>query len=206
MDSIQAMANRLFSMLAMSEQMVVLLDEFDEMGRARSREVNLLSRFITTAMLPKLAEINKRRKIVFLLATNYVGGFDAAFSRTGRFDMLIQVMPPNMEAKLSNWPSLKASVEKLVVGEQAAASALIGMLTYDETRTLVERVGSLNDPAAIAQEINSAWLSGTLNKPNEISWKQEDTSLPRLSDLPASRFPTWRATCEDDQKYIRLPG
>ena len=52
MDRIQAMANRLFSMLTVAEQIVVLLDEFDEMGRERARTEELLSRFITTAMLP----------------------------------------------------------------------------------------------------------------------------------------------------------
>ena len=52
LDLIQAMANRLFSMLTMTEQVVVLLDEFDEMGRDRARSQELLSRFITTAMLP----------------------------------------------------------------------------------------------------------------------------------------------------------
>ena len=64
----------------------------------------MLSRFITTAMLPKLAAINKERKIVFLLATNFISGFDAAFRRGGRFDMLLQVMPPNLAAKLSADP------------------------------------------------------------------------------------------------------
>ncbi len=91
------MANRLFNMLETVEEVVVLLDEFDEMGRDRS-ETTILSRFITTAMLPRLAAINDQRKIVFLL-TNYVRNFDAAFSRDGRFDMRIQVMPPNLQGK-----------------------------------------------------------------------------------------------------------
>jgi transitional endoplasmic reticulum ATPase len=111
LDRIQALANRLFSMLTLTEQVVVLLDEFDEMGRDRSRAQELLSRFITTAVLPKLASINSERKLVFLLATNYIGGFDAAFSRGGRFDMLVQVMPPRCDVKLSNtdWRPMTSS-------------------------------------------------------------------------------------------------
>ena len=73
-DKIQTMANKLFGAMAMAEQIVVLLDEFDEIGRSRSGNEDLVSRFITTAMLPKLAAINRARKIVFLLATNYVSG------------------------------------------------------------------------------------------------------------------------------------
>jgi hypothetical protein len=79
LDRIQALASRLFRMLTMTEQVVVLLDEFDEMGRDRARADELLSRFITTAMLPKLASINDQRKIVFLLATNYISGFANGF-------------------------------------------------------------------------------------------------------------------------------
>src|SRR5262249_40909569 len=89
-DKAQAMANRLFGMLAIAEQIVVLLDEFDELGRSRTRNEDLLSRFITTTMLPKLSAINKERRIIFLLATNFIGSFDAAFRRGGRFDMLLQ--------------------------------------------------------------------------------------------------------------------
>jgi hypothetical protein len=44
---------------------IMLLDEFDEMGRDRARNRELLSRFITTAMLPKLARINEERKSSF---------------------------------------------------------------------------------------------------------------------------------------------
>ncbi len=72
LENLYARANRLFSMFAIVEQTVVFLDEFDEMGRDRMQSQDLLSRLITTSMLPKLAAINDERKIVFLLATNYV--------------------------------------------------------------------------------------------------------------------------------------
>jgi hypothetical protein len=101
MDRVYAMTNKLFSMLSIAEEIVVLLDEFDEMGRDRTRSDNVLSRFFTTAMLPKLIEINKSRRIVFLLATNYLSEFDSAFTRDGRFDMRVQIMQPNIKSKLA---------------------------------------------------------------------------------------------------------
>ncbi len=55
-------------MLAIAEQIVVLLDEFDEMGRDRSASTDILSRFITTAMLPKLAAINEPKSGGWMLA------------------------------------------------------------------------------------------------------------------------------------------
>jgi ATPase family associated with various cellular activities (AAA) len=112
LENLYARANRLFSMFAMVEQIVVFLDEFDEMGRDRTQTQELLSRLITTSMLPKLAAINEERKIVFLLATNYVANFDAAFSRGGRFDMILQVMPPTTDAKLAGDVPIIVEIEE----------------------------------------------------------------------------------------------
>ena len=70
MEKIQAEANTLFGMIVASEGLVVLLDEFDELVRDRTLDgADAFSRFLTTAMLPKLAGINARRRIVFLVAT-----------------------------------------------------------------------------------------------------------------------------------------
>jgi SpoVK/Ycf46/Vps4 family AAA+-type ATPase len=101
LDAIQSQANNIFRMLAACEEIVVLFDEFDEMVRNREHSDELLSRFLTTAMLPKLAKINKQRRILFLVATNYIDSFDVAISRAGRFDYVIQMMPPNAHSKLN---------------------------------------------------------------------------------------------------------
>jgi ATP-dependent 26S proteasome regulatory subunit len=193
------MANRLFSMLTLAEQVVVLLDEFDEMGRDRARSEEILSRFITTAMLPKLAKINEERKIVFLLATNYVSGFDAAFSRGGRFDMLIQVMPPNLKAKLARWPDLRERLE-----------ALDG-----EKKQLVAKLRQAKAAAEIEMEIETAWGNCTLNKPNDIERGPRDDKGTSPTD-PTTKVEaqkerkgdtaTWRQTSKAERQQIRLPG
>ena len=41
-------------MLAITERIVILLDEFDEMVRERGAAADVLSRFLTAAMLPKI--------------------------------------------------------------------------------------------------------------------------------------------------------
>ncbi len=108
MDRVQAEANRLFSMLAAAERVVVLLDEFDEMvGERGAHGTEALSRFLTTAMLPKLTFINERRRILFILATNHIEQFDFAISRLGRFDRIIQIMPPSAREKRRRWTSSK---------------------------------------------------------------------------------------------------
>jgi len=228
LDRVQAMANRLFSMLATVEEVVVLLDEFDEMGRTRAGNDNLLSRFITTAMLPKLAAINDERKIVFLLATNYVRGFDAAFSRGGRFDMRLPIMPPNLNAKLhhAEWQAtltdaLAALTEHV---HKAKAERELGRLTYLETVELVKALMPLTDPTAIADAIARAATFGTMNQPNrDVPIVGSNGSAPRppesaANDRPAektreddserleSQYPTWAMTCERDMEEMRLPA
>jgi hypothetical protein len=208
-DRIQAMANKLFSMLVLAEQIVVLLDEFDEMGRSRVKNEDLLSRFITTAMLPKLAAINKERKIVFLLATNYVSGFDAAFSRGGRFDMLVPVMQPSLDAKLNadptifpNWAdSLKGALKALPTKAKNTARARISELTFLETKVLVHQLAGLAEAEEIEGAIQKAWGTCTLQKPNSSKLLQEGAhrGVPDPS-------PTWQETSlQDAKEYTRLP-
>jgi hypothetical protein len=187
LDHLYARANRLFSMFAMAEQIVVLLDEFDEMGRDRAQATDVLSRFITTSMLPKLAAINDERKIVFILATNYVSHFDAAFSRGGRFDMILQVMPPTTAAKLKveEWSKpLNEARGKLSEKKCAEADECLADLTYLETQQLVF---SLQQPVdEVFDVFQNAQARGTLHRENgEKSWKQ---------------------TCKDEEEHIRLPA
>jgi SpoVK/Ycf46/Vps4 family AAA+-type ATPase len=114
-------------------------------------------------MLPKLASINDKRKIVFLLATNYISGFDAAFSRGGRFDMLVQIMPPMAEEKLANdnWSQFKTCYETLSQDRQADAKPLLEDLTY-------AKAPKLTTPDLVFEEIKAVHKNCTLNQPNEI--------------------------------------
>ena len=186
-DHLYSRANRLFSMLTMSKRIVVLLDEFDEMGRNRAGNADILSRFITTAMLPKLAAINDARKIVFLLATNYVSEFDTAFSRGGRFDMIIQIMPPKKEEKLgfAAWNNtLQVSLSELNAKQRAAAESVLDDLTFLETQQLVARLES--NPEDIAEEFTDAGTKCTLNRSEENK--------------------TWKVRCKEEERFIRLPN
>ncbi len=234
LDKVQAMANRLFEMLIASEQVVVLLDEFDEMGRDRSGNDNLLSRFITTAMLPKLAAINKERKIVFLLATNYLRNFDAAFRRGGRFDMQLQIMPPNLSAKLNadqkafpKWSSVLKNA--LVVAGESPPYAKRGFvpeedaltlaekieeLTFLETQKLVSELEHLTIKADIIAAIERAWDVSTLKKNNDGGRNKHEAvtegehpsdASPGQSQIEPAHPKRWRDTSNEESKEITLP-
>jgi ATPase family associated with various cellular activities (AAA) len=68
LDNIHAEADALFGRLQRCDQVLVLLDEIDELVREREASGEATSRFLTTAMLPKLAELHGRRKLVYLVS------------------------------------------------------------------------------------------------------------------------------------------
>ncbi|MEO8591969.1 MAG: ATP-binding protein [Candidatus Solibacter sp.] len=80
---------------------VVLFDEKDALVQKRDSGTPLdtESKFLTTYMLPKLAKLHDRGQIVFMMATNFVGSFDDAIKRAGRFDYLLCMGPPTLKAK-----------------------------------------------------------------------------------------------------------
>ena len=195
-DRIQSRADRLFDMLANSERIVVLLDEFDEMVRERASAPEVLSRFLTTAMLPKLASINKSRRIVFLVATNFIDNFDVAISRPGRFDMVLQVMPPTVESKISSNGKLKA----LVVGMETDRSALLisckkslEMLTFDEFKQHVSSLADATSPDNLSTKLMQITKGSTLASVCEAA----ENGQPEKK---------WEQICEEQRKKIRLPS
>jgi hypothetical protein len=192
LDKIQARANKLFRMLASTEQVVVLLDEFDEMGRDREGNDELLSRFITTAMLPKLANINSERKIVFLLATNYISGFDQAFSRGGRFDMRVQVLPPTSEAKFGKWPRLREGWDALTPQQRNQTRSQIENLTYLECEHLAAQIGML---------VGS--LSGDELK-DQIMKVMEQAEAQCTLTQSTRGGSDWKKACENDKQWVRI--
>jgi SpoVK/Ycf46/Vps4 family AAA+-type ATPase len=190
MDNIQSQADKLFSMLSAAETIVVLLDEFDEMVRAREQAEDILSRFLTTAMLPKLAKINESRKIVFLVATNYIGNFDLAISRRGRFDLILQVMPPYLDAKLKNWPQVNDHLKQFGLKDNTHVTSILELLTFDEFETFVIEVLKAQNRDASIRIADDAVGRATLRSP---AAPDGDGAF------------TWQAASTDQEKKIRLP-
>lgn len=190
MDNIQSQADKLFSMLSAAERIVVLLDEFDEMVRARERSEDVLSRFLTTAMLPKLATINKSRKIVFLVATNYIENFDLAISRRGRFDLIIQVMPPTLASKLRYWTTVQQKLEAFNLNDNTHVRSILELLTYDEFATFAVVSGKVDNPDGFMRIVDEFANRSTLRS---LATPEGDGST------------TWQAASADQETKIRLP-
>lgn len=184
MDQVQAEANRVFSMLASAERIVVLFDEFDELVREREGAAEAISRFLTTAMLPKLSVVNSRKRIVFLLATNHIDKLDFAISRPGRFDAILQVLPPTFEAKVKQWPELSRRLRTLKVTVSKHVRSRIAGLTFTECRAALKALAAASTSQEAIAAIDAAHARCTMESP------ADDTD-------------TWGARCKAQQKYVR---
>jgi hypothetical protein len=194
MGRIQMEADTLFGMMSDSERVVVLLDEFDELVQDRSQpQVEALSRFLTTAMLPKLALVNKRRRIVLLLATNFIDRFDFAINRPGRFDLILQVMPPTVTSKLEKWPVIRTRL-KIPDGSDPAGEDVdrLARLTYAETDSFVRQLRDVSDDRMAIELLRRAHERCTLN---------QDV----YSRGPGNPKKRWDEVCDEQRRYIRFP-
>jgi hypothetical protein len=197
LDLVQAESNHVFGMLAALEQTVVFLDEFDELMRERtSSRADVMSRFLTTAMLPKLTSISDSRRVVFLLATNYLSQFDFAIRRPGRFDMVVQVMPPTWKAKQSNpdWitPSkliARAIAQAPVEANKPSWDEKLDELTFLEFNSLCNRIENGMTDEEIVRAVVEAWDKATLNQPLQSGGKKKET---------------WRDQSAEDEKLNRF--
>jgi ATPase family associated with various cellular activities (AAA) len=100
LQNVQKKADDIFRRLMEIDHTVVLFDEVDELVREREDEHDAFGRFLTTSMLPKLAELWKQKKVIYFVATNHIKYFDRAITRSQRFDALILVSPPAYRAKI----------------------------------------------------------------------------------------------------------
>jgi hypothetical protein len=181
MDGIQAEANAIFRVLEETERIVVLFDEFDELVRERgSSKAEPFSRLLTTAMLPKLANIHKRATLVFIIATNNVGDFDLAIRRQGRFDHVLQIMPPTFEAKMAkkDWGApkldLAGKLKTLGVALSDDIKQKVGDLTYGECDAFATDLAKAANPQEAVTALANHWNQCTLQ--TNISQDEEKTT------------------------------
>lgn len=94
---IDAAADRIFRLVGLLKNVVVLFDELEELIGSREstrdgQQPERESRLLTTSMLPRIHDLRDKSRIVFIFATNRIHSFDNAATRPGRFD-IIQLVP-----------------------------------------------------------------------------------------------------------------
>lgn len=104
LDNIYTRANQIFTDLMDMSNVVVLFDEMDTLVRRRpgdtaEQPLDVTREFLTTSMLPMLAALHSRARIVFFMATNHQRSFDEAIKRPGRFDLHVFMGVPSWQEK-----------------------------------------------------------------------------------------------------------
>jgi hypothetical protein len=196
MDGIQAEANDIFRRLAETERVVVLLDEFDEFVRERdSSDAEQFSRLLTTAMLPKLASIHKRATLVFIIATNNIRQFDLAIQRPGRFDRVVQIMPPTYDAKIAkkNWGieenvDLEGKLQSLGLVLDQGIMDQLGDLTYLECDAFATELASAQTQQEAIQILDKHSKRCILH-----AVAQDETKSTK----------TWKERCKEEEQFNR---
>jgi hypothetical protein len=97
--SVQRTADIIFRKLMELDHTVVLFDEVDELVRERDIEQDQFGRFLTTSMLPRVADLWKARKSIYFVATNHIEYFDRAITRSQRFDAILYIGTPDFDQK-----------------------------------------------------------------------------------------------------------
>jgi len=82
---------------------VLFFDEIDSLLPKRESEMHQDQRQAVNAMLTTIAELNARfaqHRVLVVAATNHIDLLDGAGIREGRFDVKVEVPPPDYEARL----------------------------------------------------------------------------------------------------------
>jgi len=100
---VEARAKMIFDVLEAQSDCVVLFDEIDELVLDRSserhRSQDTVFKFMTPGMLTKLNNLRRKKRLIFVLATNYAYRIDPAIRRAGRIDENYLLLPPDEAAR-----------------------------------------------------------------------------------------------------------
>jgi hypothetical protein len=106
LEGFDAKAAKIFDDLTMMRRVIVLLDECEEFFKTRPQSAQLESRtagaFITAGMLPRLQRLHDKRWIIIITITNSeLSEIDPAVIRHGRFDYVVEIGLPTLNAQIS---------------------------------------------------------------------------------------------------------
>ena len=184
--AVQKTADRIFKQLLELDRTVVLFDEIDELVRERDMEKDAFGRFLTTSMLPKLAELWEARKILYFVATNHINYFDSAIIRSRRFDALILVSPPSFKAKKERLTHLLSEVHGL-----SGATFEVG------EPEIQEKLHAVREAFEKSQTVNSASNSAERKEDPAAKWREQKLD----SDLALAKFALLRHDELDELAY-----
>jgi transitional endoplasmic reticulum ATPase len=91
-----------FDALLELPSVVIFIDEVEDIASTRQAE-RRVSPSLTNELLRQIPRIRDAREHLLVCATNWVARLDPAFLRPGRFDYVLAVGPPDVEARTAIW-------------------------------------------------------------------------------------------------------
>lgn len=82
---------------------VVFIDEVEEIASARTGEASSPLQGVTNELLKIIPAFRENEGRILICATNFIRSLDKAFLRHGRFDYVIPIGPPDLEARTAIW-------------------------------------------------------------------------------------------------------
>lgn len=111
----------IFKKAKMSSPSIIFFDEIDSMANQRGSD-SAVSDKVLCQLLNEMDGIEGREKVVIFGATNRPDILDKALIRPGRFDRLIYIPPPDLEAKREIF---KINLSKMSVDSDVSIEALV---------------------------------------------------------------------------------
>ncbi len=107
---VEAKAKMIFEVLEDQFEAVILFDEIDRMILDRAskgyEEQGDIFQFMTPGMLTKLRNLRKKKRVIFIIATNYKERIDPATVRKGRVDAHLLMSLPDPKGRLEIFKNL----------------------------------------------------------------------------------------------------
>lgn len=97
-----------FAELGQLDHVVVFIDEFDEIAPARAQRPAGVS--VVNQLLKSIPDFRRRPGKLLVCATNFVDAIDPAVMRPGRFDLVVGIGPPDLDALVALWEQALAAM------------------------------------------------------------------------------------------------
>jgi len=94
---------QVFQEISRLEHAVVFIDEVEEIASARTGEATSPLQGVTNELLKIIPAFREKEGRLLICATNFIRSLDKAFLRHGRFDYVIPIGPPDLEARRAIW-------------------------------------------------------------------------------------------------------
>ncbi|RJP27480.1 MAG: AAA family ATPase [Candidatus Omnitrophota bacterium] len=182
LEQIYIRSNEIFEDLKDLSFVVILFDEMDALVQTREHgaSIDITSQFLTTSMLPKLADLHDNKKLIFLMATNHQERFDSAIKRPGRFDLHICMGPPSAEMKIEKLDSFRVLVSenmKKKLGEliqNGENKKKFDLFTYGEFKSFLESINRIDSSNLTTDEICKQIKSKVKDFENTLLLRDDD--------------------------------